>query len=89
MLTNTKIPVTPKLVGGAIEITLAERIAWLKKYYNNYSILLNSAADDLSESEKEDLLLSLDKSEKMIHRTGKKLENLEYLFITVSSQKQN
>lgn len=89
MLTKHKIPVTPKIVGGAIEITLAERIAWLKKYYSNYSILLNSAADDLSESDKEDLLLSLDRNEKMIHRTGKKLENLESLFIKVSSNDKN
>jgi len=80
MQTTDKIPVTSKIVGGAIDRTLSERSAWLKKYYS----LFKASAEELSTQDKQILLFSLNESERNIHKTGKKLKNLESLFIRIS-----
>ncbi|OGH99364.1 MAG: hypothetical protein A2039_01010 [Candidatus Melainabacteria bacterium GWA2_34_9] len=80
MQTTDKIPATPKIVGGAIDRTLSERSEWLKKYYN----LFKTSAEELSTQEKQTLLFSLNESERNIHKTSKKLKNLESLFIRIS-----
>ncbi|HBG48097.1 MAG TPA: hypothetical protein DDW90_01010 [Cyanobacteria bacterium UBA9971] len=80
MQTTDKIPVTPKIIGGAIDRTLSERSAWLKKYYS----LFKESSKDLPDQKKQKLLFSLNESERNIHKTSKKLKNLESLFIRVS-----
>ena len=80
MQTTDKIPVTPKIIGSAIDRTLSERSSWLKKYYS----LFKASAEELSTQDKQILLFSLNESERNIHKTGKKLKNLESLFIRIS-----
>jgi len=80
MQTTDKIPVTPKIIGSAIDRTLSERSSWLKKYYS----LFKASAEELSAHEKQKLLFSLNESERNIQKTGKKLKNLESLFIRIS-----
>ena len=85
MQITDKIPVTPKIVGGAIDRTLSERSAWLKKYYS----LFKESSKELPDQEKQILLFSLNESERKIYKTGKKLKNFESLFIKVSSANKN
>ena len=80
MQTTDKIPVTPKIIGSAIDRTLSERSSWLKKYYS----LFKASAEELSTQDKQILLFSLNESERNIHKTSKKLKNLESLFIRIS-----
>jgi len=81
MQKTDKIPVTPKIIGGAIDRTLSERSAWLKKYYS----LFKESSKEIPAQEKQKLLFSLNESERKIKTTGKRLQNLESLFIKVSS----
>jgi len=81
MQTPDKIPVTPKIVGGAIDRTLSERSVWLKKYYK----LFKATTNQLHAQKKQILFFSLNESEKKFHNTSKKLNRLESLFVKVSS----
>jgi len=76
-----KIPVTPQIIGVAIDRTLSERSAWLKKYYR----LFKETTNQSQTQETQNLLFSLFESERKIHKTSKKLKNLESLFVRVSS----
>lgn len=80
MQTIDEISVTPKIVVGAIDRTISERSAWLKKYYG----LFKASAEELSTQEKQALLFSLNESERNIHKTESRLKNLESLFIRIS-----
>ena len=81
MQTTDKFPVTPKIIGGAIDRTLSERSAWLKKYY----MLFKKSTDVLPDEEKKILLFSLNEGERRIQKTGKRLKNLESFFLRMSS----
>ena len=85
MQTIDKISITPKIVGGAIDRTLSERSKWLKKYYN----LFKESSKELPDQEKGSLIFSLNKSERMIHSTDKRLKNLESLFIRLAPANKN
>lgn len=76
-----KIPVTQKIVSIAIDNTLAERSKWLKNYYS----LFKESAKELSEPEKDDLFFALNKSERMVYMTGKRLQSFSNLFEKISA----
>lgn len=81
MRTIDKIPITPKIVGGAIDRNLSQRSAWLKKYYS----LFKTSDEKLSARERKNLFLSLNESERRIQTTTKRLQNLSDLFEKMSA----
>ena len=84
MKTTDKIPVTQKIVSGAIDNTLIERKRYFKNFYADYSRLLDPSVQNISAPEQNALYSALNRSTRMITLTGKRLKNLSGLFEKIS-----